>query len=1036
MTKQKYVLVIVLVFMQVFAAFSQKTVSGTILDGADNSPLDGVSVKVKNAKTGTQSNKAGYYSITAPVGTVILFSYVGYTNVEYVITEAESVHNVKMVEGSKNLSEVVVNTGYGIQKNKGQLNSMVNVVDGDDIAQTKRPNFINSLSGRVPGATITSTTGMPGASTSIILRAPTSIDGNNQPVFVVDGVIIDNTSFEMQDRLPATGGVSLANRSNDFLNRAADINPEDIENVTILKGPEATALYGSDGANGAIVITTKKGKKGGRANISYNANYRWEKVSLNRIPEMQTVYDQGTNGFNNPASRLFFGEKIPAGTPIFDNIGGFFRVGKSQIHNLAIDGGGDIGTYRFSASYNNQEGIVENTGFERFNFRLASTMKLAPKVNLTSTVNYINTRVDKASKGSGGFLLSMLTWPVDDDMSKYLNADGTRRGFASNLAGTAEDDNPYWDVNKNKNNDLTDRISGSVNLAYDPAKWLNISILHGIDLYNTKSTWFLHPLSNLSRTTLGSLIQWSEKQRLLNGVYRATARKKFGRVNNVLTGAFTFDSRKYEINSIKGERFFEPEFISINNTDPLTVASITTFANWNRAGAFLTYNGTYNNWLNISGSYRVDFSSRLVNPAKYNINDATYGYYSVGANVVLTEAFKNLPSFITYAKARVNYATTGRDPSSPYVKGNKFTASTFSGGGFTPFVTQGNPNLTAELSKQFETGMELKFFKNRLGIDFAYYENKTIGQLFNPRISYASGSILQWLNGGTVRNRGIEAQITGNPVKGKNFNWDITVNFARNRNKIIEMPAGLPQFYNSDTWITNLRNIAVKGGNIYQMASNRYARNNKGDIIIGNAGLPIIVADYTPIADRQPDFTGGIVNSLNYKNITLSFNLDIKVGGDVYNGTAEFMYRNGSSIRTLDRETPRIIKGVLNDGLENTTNPTPNNIVVTPYFKTDFYSNGALSENFIERDINWLRLRDVSLTYKLPSKLIKKQKVIKGASFTITGTDLFILSNYSGADPSVNANNGSTRGGIGGIGMDFGNVPTPRGINLALSVNF
>jgi ferric enterobactin receptor len=1035
MNKQKYFLSIALVFVQVFAAFSQKTVSGTILDGADNSPLEGVSIKIKNAKAGTQSNKAGYYSITAPVGSTIIFSYIGYTNVEYVITEAESVHNIKMVEGSRNLSEVVVNTGYGIQKNKGQLNSMVTIIEGEDIAQTKRPNFINSLAGRVPGASITSTTGMPGASTSIILRAPTSIDGNNQPVFVVDGLIIDNTTFEMQDRLPATGGVNLANRSNDFSNRAADINPEDIESVTILKGPEATALYGSDGANGAIVITTKKGKKGGRVNISYNANYRWEKVSLNRFPEIQSVYDQGFNGLTNPASRSFFGQKIPAGTPLFDNINNFFQTGKSQIHNLSIDGGGDLGTYRFSASYNNQEGMVPSTGFERFNFRLTTTTKIAPKFNLTNSVAFINSRVDKASKGSGGFLLSMLTWPLDDDMSEYLKPDGSRKTIAATI-GSGESDNPFWDVNKNKNFDVTDRLTGSVNLSYDPTKWLNVSILHGIDLYNTKGTWFIHPQSNAARTVNGSLLQWNEKQQLLNGVYRATVKKKFGKINNIITTAFQFDSRKYEINSIKGENFFEPEFVSINNTNPLSVASITTFSNWNRAGAFITYNGTYNNWLNLSGSYRVDMSSRLVNPEKFSFADATFGYYSVGANVVITELFKNLPSAIQYAKARINYATTGRDPSAPYVKGNKFTPSTFTGGGFSPFVTQGNPDLVAEFSKQFETGMELKFFKNRLGADFAYYENRTEGQIFNPRISYASGAILQWLNGGVVRNRGIEVQLTGNPIKKKNFNWDVTVNFARNRNRILEMPKGLPQFYNSDTWVANARNISVKGGNIYQIASTRYLRNNAGDLVISSSGLPIILGDYTPVGDRQPDFTGGIINSFNYKNITLSFNLDIKYGGDIYNGTAEFMYRNGSSTRTLDRETPRVIKGVLQDGLEFSANPTPNNIVVTPFFRSEFYTTGSTAEDFLERDVHWLRLRDINLTYKLPTKLIKRQKVIKGASLTLTGTDLFIISNYNGADPSANANNASTRGGVGGIGFDFGNMPTPRGLNIALNVNF
>ena len=1048
MIKLKKLIVLFLFFFVGNILYAQqKIISGTAIAAEDKASLEGVTVRVKGSNTATKTNAAGYYSISAAIGATIEYSFVGFVSQDYKVTDNSSIHNIEFVVGTKSLAEVTVSAGYGIKKGKGTLNSAVTVLDGEELAQTKRPNFINSLAGRIPGATITSTTGMPGASTSIILRGPTSIDGNNQPVFVVDGLIIDNTSFEMQDRLPATGGVSLSNRSNDFSNRAADINPEDIENVTVLKGPEATALYGSDGANGAIVITTKKGKKG-RANVSYNANFRIEKVY--RIPEIQNVYDQGSLGVNNNAARTFFGQKIPDGVPRFDNANNFFQTGKSQIHNLSVDGGSDVGTYRFTASYNNQEGIVDKTGFQRYNFRLNTTYKISPKVNITNSITYINSRVDKASKGSGGFLLSLLTWPTDDDVRDYLTPNGTRRAFATNSAGevnAAEDDNPFWDINKNKNFDITDRVTGSVSVSYDPTKWLNLTALNGVDFYTTKSTWFLHPQTNIVRTIGGSLLQWNESQRLLNGVYRATVKKKFGKINNILVAAFTFDSRKYEINSIKGERFFDKEFVSINNTDPLTVSSITTNSNWNRAGAFVTYNGTYNNWLNFSGSYRQDYSSRLIDPVNYSLKDATYGYYSVGGNVVFTELFKNLPKAIQYGKVRINYATTGRDPSAPYVKGQRYTASTFTGGGFSPFVIQGSPSLTAELSKQFETGVELKFFKNRLGLDFAYYRNRTEGQIFNPRLSYASGAILQWLNGGETENKGFEFQLTGTPIKTKKFNWDITVNFARNRQKILEMPANLPQFYNSDTYIGNIRNIAIKGGNSYQLSADKFQRNANGDLIISaTSGLPLQNSVVTigqtggnqaVAGDRQPDFTAGIINSFSFANsFTLSFNLDVRKGGDVFNGTEEFLYRRGMSLRTLDRETPRIIKGVLNDGLQFTANPTPNNIVITPLFRSDYYSAGVATEDFIEKDINWLRLRDVSLTYKLPSKFIKKQKIIKGASFTLTGTDLFILTNYSGADPSSNANNASTRGGIGGVGMDFGNVPTPRGVNFAINVNF
>jgi len=1006
-------------------------ISGTILDPEDNSPLQGVTVTNKNTNGKTQTNNAGYFTLPATKGQVLIFTYVGYTRQEITVGNDRTL-NIKLVSSQNELGEVVV-TAYGIKKAKRELTYQAITVDGDEIASTRRENFLNSLAGRIPGAMITSTTGMPGSSASIVLRGPTSIDGSNQPIFVVDGLIIDNSAFEMKDRLPASA-VNTQNRNNDFGNRAMDINPEDIENVTILKGPEATSLYGSDGANGAVIITTKKGKKG-KATLSYNNSFRIEKVY--RLPEIQTVYDQGTFGITNPNSRVYFGQKIPDGVPRYDNLGSFFRAGKTQQHNLAIDGGGDVSTYRFTAGVINQDGVVPNTGFERYNFRLNTTFKLSPKINITNSFAYNQSTTDKASKGTGGFLLSLLTWPTDDDAKQYLNANGNRKYIRSDIG--IEDDNPFWDINKNVSFDENNRLFGNVQISVDPTKWLNLNALMGIDYYNTRGTWFMHPESNVSRTSGGILNQYRENQRLLNGAYRATVRKKTGNLGNTLIGAFTFDSRKYDVNAVKGERMFQPDFISINNSDPTTVSSKSTAENYNRFGAFLTYNGNYKNWLNLSVSGRMDGSSRLVDPLSFDSKDALYAYWSVGTSLIFSDIIK-FPGWINYGKARFNYATTGRDPRTAYVKSGSYGTSTFTGGGFTPGFTQGNPDLRPEFSKQLETGMEMKFFKNRFGFDFAVYDNRVEDQLTAFRLSYVSGSILKWVNGGTVQNRGIEVQLTGNPVRSKNLNWDITVNFARNRNKILEMPENVVNFYNSDTWIGNIRNNVTKGGNIYQLSANRYARNTNGDILISpTSGLPVFVFDYTPVGDRQSDFNMGLINSFSFlKNLSLSFNLDIRKGGDVYNGTEEFLFTRGMSLRTLDRETPRVIKGVLNDGLQNTANPTPNTIIVTPFYRSDYYGSGAgtVSEDFIEKDVNWVRMRDLTLSYRLPTTLLKRQKIVKSASLSVTGTDLFIFTNYSGADPSANANNTSARAGIGGIGMDLGNLATPRGINFGMRAQF
>lgn len=1032
---------ILLLLIPLTTLAQEVVISGTILSSDDKSPLQGVTVT--NTATGKKAvtNKAGYYSISAAKGNKITFTYVGFVKEEFVAGDAASVNNVSMVPNDQQLGGVVV-TAYGIKRSKKELTYQAISVTGDEIASTKRDNFINALAGRIPGAMITSTSGLPGSSTSIVLRGPTSIDGSNQPIFVVDGLIIDNGAFEMKDRFPANGSaINYENSFNDFRNRAADINPEDIESITILKGPEATALYGSDGANGAIVITTKKGKRG-KANVSYNSSFRWEKVY--RLPEIYTDYDQGTAGVTSATHtvRTYFGQKIPDGVPRYDNIGSFFHTGTSQQHNLSIDGGGDQSTYRFTASVIDQDGVVPTTGFKRYNFKLNTTFQVSPKINITNSFSYIQSHTDKGSKGTGGFLLSLLTWPVTNDARLYLDANGNRTTIRGDLNG-AEDDNPFWDVNRNPNYDDNNRLIGNIQLSYNVTKWLNLTALTGIDYYNTSGTFFFHPQSNVARTIGGIINQFRETQRLINGAYRATVRKKTGSVMNTVVGAFTFDTRKYEVNSVKGERLFDPTFKSINNADPTTVASLTSNENYNRFGSFLTYSGSYKNWLNLSLSGRMDGSSKLINPLDYKLDDAIYFYWSAGTSFIFTDAFK-LPKQISFGKVRFNYATTGRDPRAAYVKGNKFSTSTFTGGGFITGTAQGgffqgNPALKPEFSKQLEAGAEMKFFNNRLGFDLAYYDNRTEDQLLALRLSYVSGAILKWVNGGTTQNKGVELQVTGTPVQTKNFTWDITVNYAHNRNKILEMPVGIPFFYNSDTWQTgDIRGQLVLGGTIYQLAGANYVRNVNGDLVISaTSGLPLsntLTNNPIIIGDRQPDFTGGIINSFTIlKDWNLSFNLDIRKGGDVYNGTEEYLYRRGLSTRSNDRETPRVIKGVLNDGLQNTANPTPNNIVITPLFRSDYYT-AVISADFVEKNVSWVRMRDITLSYNLPKSLLQRQKVIKTASVFVTGTDVFIITNYSGADPAANANNTSARAGIGGVGMDYGTLATPRGINIGLRV--
>lgn len=1017
-----------------------RAISGVVIDEVDNSPMRDVTVTVKGSNTATKTNEAGYYSISAATGQTLVFTFVDYGRVEKTVGTDSKV-NVRMTQSSHQLDNVVV-TAYGAKKNKRELAYMAQDVKGAEIAQTQRDNWINALAGRVAGANITPTSGTPGASSMIILRGGTSLSQSNQPLFVVDGVPYDNQTLN-QESLASGGAVSFGNRNTDYTNRAADLNSEDIESVTILKGPEASALYGSDGANGAIVITTKKGKAG-RATLSYDNNFRFERVY--KFPEIQTVYRRGAAGIANDNAVVspygsgnvysYFGPKYAAGTQLYDNIHAFFGTGFTQKHNLSVDGGSDVATYRLSVNYRDQKGVVPNTGFTSITTRLTGTAKISSKVNITTSLAYNNSNNDKSSKGAGGYLLNLLNFPSDIDVTQYQNPDGTRKLYRSTSASlTAEFDNPFWDVYKNLMNDKTDRITTNLNIKATPYKWLTLSNTTNMDYYTTNGSFVMHPQSRYGFTSNGFISIYQQSTRNFANVSMATITKKIKKFNNTLSVGFNFEDNSSKIEAQKGERFFERDFISINNTEPTTRDAKTTISKDRKARFFGNYAINYNNiyYLSFAGSIEANskLMSRTVNKSPY------YSFGSVSGSIVFSDLklFDKVNNF-DMGKIRLSYGTTGKAPTRPYIIDNAFVSQITTGGGYAYGVTGNNFDLRPEFTKTFEYGIELKFFKNRLGLDITRYELSTIDQIIVPRYSYGSGYVLKWLNGGEVRNKGIEAVFTATPIRKKKFSWDISANFDRNKGKVVTM-ANLPAYYDSDTWVFgNLRAQAYVGASIGNLGGYSNLRNTNGDIIISStSGLPLSSGDFVSAGDRQPDFKVGINNNFTYKNFNLSFNLDIRKGGDVFNANELYLYLTGLSQRTLDRETPVTIKGVLNDGMQNTSTPTWSTITVYPYYRSDYYSTTAVTEaDFIE-EVNWMRLRDATLSYKLPTSLVQRQKVFKSATVFVTGTDLFMITNYTGADPSVNSNTASGSG-YGGAGIDYGALATPKGISFGCRIQF
>ena len=1019
-----------------------QTITGNVLDEKEGKPIEGATVSVKGKTTATKTDENGRFSITAKKDDILLVTSISYESKQIKIKDATSV-NFSLEKTAKNLDEVIV-TAMGITRTKRSLGTPAQSVKGEDLAESQRENVLTSLAGRVAGVDITTTTGQPGASVGIIIRGAVSMDGNNQPLIVIDGLQVDNNTFS-QGNLFSDG----PNRNNDYTNRLADLSPSDIENITVLKGPEAAALYGNRGASGALIITTRRAKAG-KVAVSYDYTIRGEKVT--RFPEIQTTYGGGSANVSNPLSRVFFGPKYPDGTVLYDNINSFFKTGITQKHNLGIEAGTEKLAYRLSINAINQEGVVPTTGYDRYSFRLTSSATLSPKLDVFSTFNFVNAKTRKAAKGQFGFLQSLLTWPSIDNVANYLNPDGTRNkiddGTNPNTATAAlsEVDNPFWDINKNKNQDITNRFIGNTTITLKPFKGLTLKSTIGIDRYNTSGFTLTHPQSRNGLNPKGILESFTEDSKLLTGQFTAIVTKKFGKFNNQFAGGFAFDQTDYEVNSTYGTTFYLQDYISINNTDPVTMRSKSVLNRVRNVGWFGQLETGFNNLAYLTLSGRYDGASTLVAPGlslEDRTKNAFFFYPSLSLSFIYTELF-NTSRILNYGKLRFSTGKTGKTTKTPYVTASRFGPQTTTGGGFALGAFGGNNLLTPEFSYNTEIGTEMKFFNDKVGLDISYYNVRSESQIVAPRLSYGTGTPLKYLNGGTVRNQGIDITLTATPIKRKNFSWDVTVNFDKNRNEILDMPADLPIFYISDydlLPIAGVKAFYTKGSSLYKLGveasgATSFLRNNMGQLIINpTSGLPVRDTLPTALGDRLPDFRMGLVQKFKYKNFSLSLNFDIRKGGDVFNGNELILSTQGLSKRTLDRDVPRVIQGVLNDQFVNSPTPTPNTISVTPAYQNGYYNNIYNIEDYVEKNISWIRLRDVTLSYNLTSFLKSKQKFVKGGSVFVTATDVFMITNYTGADPNVSGLNASV-GGAGAIGYDYGALALPLGINAGIKVNF
>ncbi len=1027
-----------------------KTITGKVVDVAGE-PIIGASVLVKGSSTGSVTNIDGKFSVEVPVGSTLVVSFVGYAT-EEVKVGAASDYTVTLKDDTQSLSEVVV-TAMGIKKEKKALGYSVSDINSKELMKNKQTNVVNSLAGKIPGVNITQAGGAAGAGSNIVIRGGNSASESrdNQPLFVVDGIIYDNSTVNTGN----SGTDGMTKTATTFSNRVMDINPEDIESMSVLKGAAAAALYGSRAANGVIIITTKKGEEGAvRVNVSSKYTYSW----ANKLPEVQKLYGRGeynTSGAFIDKTMDSWGDRIDG--MVYDNIDDFFQGSSVWDNSVSVSGGSKNGSFYLSGSNYHQSGIIPTTGYDKTTFRFNGEQKYGI-LTVGANVSYSQASTDKTltsaglyGQGGNGAMTAVYGWPVDDQMSRYLNDDGSKYRILEGLQDLEDDvENPYWILNKNTLTDETSRFTGAVNASLKLTDWWDVSARAGIDKYTTSSNTLRRPGGAVKQIYQnGYMSKGDVNYQYITTNVMSNFHKTFGDFDlNLLVGTTT-EATKTTNNTRWGYNFVTEGLYSFNNIIKANQYFKESTVRKRMVGLYGEFRASYKNLVYLTVTGRNDWSSTLP------VNNRSYFYPSVSGSFVFTELLpKN--NVLSFGKIRGSWARVGKDADAYSLGYYMWPVATLNGGkyGMGNSWTGGSVGLKPEIQDSYELGLEMRFFNGRLGFDYTYYQSKTKDQICAPRLAQSTGYIFLTLNGGSVENKGMELSITGKPIVTKDFQWETTLNLSGNRGRLGDFIDGVDIFYVTDAQVGAAKAGSIpNGGYFLGLTGNKYETAQGPDgkmynVIDPSTGLyKDTQVETNIVGNREPKLIGGFNNSFSYKNFNLSFLFDIRLGGDIYNGTEYYLVTKGLSTKTINRESVSFT-GVVNTGTAakpsyetktitynaNETYQVGNSTRSGKYMIQEYYKNYAKNAyNFIT-DTNWLRLRSISLSYDFKD-LLKKQNIIKGLTATITGTNLFVWTNYKGMDPETCVS-GSGTGGSGSAGIDYCGVPATAGMSFGINLTF
>jgi len=1014
--RNKLTIMALLAFFQVTGLFAQQQeVTGTVTVASDGMPLPGVNVLVKGTNDGTVTDMDGNYAIEVAEDAVLVFSSLGFESQEQAV-EGRSVINVAMTEDMEGLDEVVV-TSLGIEREKKALGYAVQEIQGEDITKTNQPNIVNALQGQTAGVQITNSGGAPGQSARIIIRGVNSLDPNadNQPLFVIDGVPVDNSTTESGS---TPRGLS---------NRAADINPNDIESMNVLKGAAATALYGVRAANGAVIITTKKGEAGD-VRINVNSTIGFEEV--NQYPEIQNVYGQGFGGVYDPNSfwpnwgpSIDEIREIDPDAEINDIWRDAMRTGVQIDNSFNISGGNEKANFYASINNLDQEGIIPFSNWGRTSARLNGELKFSDQLKVAGNMNYTISGGNRVPHDR--FMERMVYNSPMQDINDYINEDGTMKTVGGNT-------NPIYDARFSTFEDEVNRIIGNLKFTYSPFEWMDVNYLIGTDFYTDSRTEITPgPLGiegEVPLSSQGFITETRIDSRDINSNLFITLKKQWDdKWNTTLRVGNDVFERDYERVDATGENFVIPQFYDLSYASQLSNSQDKRKKRL--VGLYGDLMVDYDDMLFLNITGRNDWTSTL--PQGNN----SFFYPSINLGFIFTEAFE-MPEVLSFGKLRASYAEVGKD-TDPYRIGQTYTSPGIFplGGevGFTRFSQFGDLGLKPERTTSIEFGTDLRFFGNRLGIDLTWYKSNSKDQIIPVPVSESSGFSTFITNAGEIENQGVEFIISGNPVRTEDFTWNITLNAAYNQNEVVSIREGIEQiqvgsqFGYAGSTVTMQLIEGEAYGNIFGSSYERFGADESNlflnedlPIVIGENGFPVRNGNQLILGNTTPKWIGGLKNDFTYKNFDLSFLIDFRTGLEQYSQYDNFFSAFGIAEYTLDRNETRVFDGVLADGSPNTQEvwlgqgegPDGRD------YGAGFYRNHyrSVSENFVH-DASFIKLRNISLGYNFGENVLNSVSFLESARVSVAANNIILYTPWDGFDPeSFSAGAGGNATGFTGLG--------------------